>query len=293
MKLIFSLLLSYAIISSMTGQESFSPDPYHAEFITSDYEHFWQAFDSLDISDSNPFEVYLKKASAGLQPMVQYIDAEIFYNTVLDRREDYTKTKGALTKLKSTQKRVEASYAALEYWYPDAVFPPVFFAVGMFTVGGTISENGLLIGAELLDGVEGLHGLIAHELIHFQQQIHGEENLLTQSIIEGSADFIGELISGVHVNLEAYEYGQAHEAALCREFQDIMHEQDYQDWLYGTSGKDDRPNDLGYWMGYKIVESYYAKQSNKRAAISTILNINDTQRFLELSGYLESCRDKE
>ena len=100
MKLIFSLLLSYAIICSMTGQESFSPDPYHAEFITSDYEHFWQAFDSLDISDSNPFEVYLKKASAGLQPMVQYIDAEIFYNTVLDRREDYTKTKGALNSIR-------------------------------------------------------------------------------------------------------------------------------------------------------------------------------------------------
>ena len=118
----------------------------------------------------------------------------------------------------------------------------------------------------MLDGVEDLHGLIAHELIHFQQQIIGEENVLTQSIIEGSADFIGELISGVHVNPEAYEYGEAHEVALCKEFQDIMYEQDYQDWLYGTSGKDDRPNDLGYWMGYKIVVSYYAKQSNKRAA---------------------------
>ena len=100
MKRIFSLLISYAIISSMIGQERFNPDPYRAEFITSDYEHFWQAFDSLDISDSNPFEVYLKKASAGLQPMVQYIDAEIFYNTVLDRREDYTKTKGALNSIR-------------------------------------------------------------------------------------------------------------------------------------------------------------------------------------------------
>ena len=287
------LIFSYSIVYNLTGQELFRPDPYRAEFITTDYEHFWHAYDSLDISDVNPFEGYLQRASPGLAPLVQYIDVNLFYETVVTRKKDYLKTKDVIDDLGGTLKRVEASYAALEYWYPDAVYPPVFFAVGMFTVGGTISENGLLVGVELLEDVDALHGLVAHELIHFQQQVKGEPNLLTQSIIEGSADFIGELISGVHVNLEAFEYGETHETSLCQEFKEIMKGDDFEDWLYGTSGKDNRPKDLGYWIGYKIVESYYHKQKNKRAAISGILNIDDTQKFLEISGYLNAFNDEE
>ncbi len=41
-----------------------------------------------------------------------------------------------------------------------------------------------------------------------------------------------------------------------------MHGNETQDWLYGTSGKDSRPNDLGYWMGYEIVKASFEKADN-------------------------------
>ena len=175
----------------------------------------------------------------------------------------------------------------MKYWYPESKFPPVYFAMGVFTSGGTVTENGLIIGTEMLNNLDGLPGLIAHELIHFQQKFGDSPSLLNQSILEGSADFIGELISGEHINMKAFNYGRQHEGDLCTEFIKVMNDEDYNDWLYSTTEKDDRPNDLGYWMGYKIVESYFNNHSDKHKAIFEILHVQDAQKFLKKSGYLD------
>jgi len=106
--------------------------------------------------------------------------------------------------------------------------------------------------------------------------------------MEGSADFIGELISGEHINLIPFDYGNKNEERLCQEFASIMLGEDSTDWLYGTSGKDDRPNDLGYWISYKISEAYFDKQKDKKQAISDILNIEDPMDFTKKSGYLNN-----
>ena len=72
---------------------------------------------------------------------------------------------------------------------------------------------------------------------------------------------------------------------LCQEFVTRLKNPDYQDWLYGTSKKDDRPNDLGYWIGYKITEAYFNKQKDKQKAIDAIINIKDPMQFLKQSGF--------
>jgi len=105
--------------------------------------------------------------------------------------------------------------------------------------------------------------------------------------MEGSADFIGELISGKSINGFAFEYGNMHNEELCKEFVEIMNDTNYHGWLYGTKGKKQgRPNDLGYWMGYKICEAYFDKANNPKEAIRDILNIEDFDEFLAKSGYL-------
>ena len=65
-----------------------------------------------------------------------------------------------------------------------------------------------------------------------------------------------------------------------------MNGEELEDWMYGTSGKDDRPNDLGYWIGYEIVKSYFDKQEDKKQAIFDILAHSNQQQFLKESGYL-------
>ncbi|PQJ78932.1 DUF2268 domain-containing putative Zn-dependent protease [Polaribacter porphyrae] len=277
----------FGIQTVIKSQENFAETPLEAKFITEDFERFWQAFDKIEKIKGNPFDYYLKNASEGLSPLVGYFDSKVLYKTVKERKKDYLKSRNVLDSLYKKENEIKDAYKQMKKWYPIAKFPPVYFAVGMFTTGGTVTDKGLLIGSEMLKNLDGLTGLVSHELIHYQQNISGKDNLLKQSIIEGSADFIGELISGKHINLVPFNYGNKNEEALCKEFVKVMDSKDYNDWLYGTSGKDNRPNDLGYWIGYKITKSYFEKTPDKKQAIKDILNIKEPTEFLKESGYLE------
>lgn len=184
------------------------------------------------------------------------------------------------------ERAIRAPFYALEFLYPEAVFPTVYFVVGRLNSGGTISDQGLLIGAEMYRDTEGLPHIVAHELIHFQQLPLPDSvrTLLAQSIREGSADFIGELISGKHINTQAHEYGRAHEEELWIEFQDNMAGRDLSAWLY-RDPPGERPADLGYFMGYQITQAYYTRSSDKAAAIREIIGVRDFEQFLLESGY--------
>ncbi|MEJ7677868.1 MAG: DUF2268 domain-containing putative Zn-dependent protease [Segetibacter sp.] len=163
------------------------------------------------------------------------------------------------------------------------------FIIGAYNSGGTFNEDGLFIGAEMQTEINNIPYIVAHELIHFQQKNWPENpTLLQQSINEGSADFLGELISGVDTNKTPNDYGNRDEQRLCKEFVSRMDSTDYKDWLYGVSGKDDRPNDLGYWIGYKITERYFRNATDKKQAISETLDIKDYKKFLKESGYLKN-----
>ncbi len=160
--------------------------------------------------------------------------------------------------------------------------------MGRFNSGGTSTEDGLILGVEKMENLDGLVPLVAHELIHFQQKLPGRDiTLLEASLMEGSADFIGELISGINLNQVPFVYGERHAGELCREFVKIMHRTEYQDWLYSTSGKDKRPNDLGYWMGYKIAEAYFNQATDKQQAIQDLLTLGNAQKILNQGGYLK------
>jgi len=287
-KLIIFLILTIGFYHSSNGQNDYSNNPLDAKLVTEDVNRFWTAFNKIDELGSNTFNEYIEKGSYGLKGFIsdRIINSDSLYNMVISRKEDYLKSKNVLNTLDSKRKRIRAIYASLKYWYPNAVFPPVYFVVGRFNSGGTVSGTGIIIGTEMLKDLEGLPALIAHELIHFQQKSKEDSNLLLQSLIEGSADFFGELISGEQMNSIAFQYGEMHQDTLCKEFVLLMKQKKYEDWLYGTSGKDKRPNDLGYWIGYKITEAYFNRQEDKRQAIYSILHITDPYKFLKESGFL-------
>ncbi len=292
MKKILIIILTTLSLTKGVGQEkTFPQDPQEAIFVTSDIQNFWIAFDLIENSNGNPFETYLKNGTIGLKGFIpnRIISADSLLNMVKRRKKDYEKIRAIEVKIKEVEKKVKPYFYALEYWYPYAVYPPVYFVVGRFNSGGTISENGLLIGAEKLTSLDHLPELIIHESIHFQQKWpEGRKtNLLQQSILEGMADFIAELVTGIKGNQEANKYGNKHKEELCKEFVKKMYGNDMQDWLHGTSGKDKRPNDLGYWIGYEIVKAYFVKAKDKKLAVNHILNIEDYDRFIRESGYLE------
>ncbi|REC78642.1 hypothetical protein DRF60_09355 [Chryseobacterium elymi] len=284
------LFIAFVIISgTLKAQSGFSGDPLNAVFETKDTENFWKAFDKMETSPGNPFEEYMKKGSPGVKGFTEFriINADSLYSVVKKRKEDYLKTKNVLAEVGQKEKKIKAIYSALKYWYPEAKYPPVYFVYGRFNSGGTVSNEGIIIGTEMLGNLDGVTGLIAHELIHFQQNNKGNSNLLQKSLMEGSADFISELISGDNINTKSFKYGETHSEKLCREFVTRLKSDDNTDWLYGTSKKDDRPNDLGYWIGYKISEAYFNKQTDKHKAIHDILNIENPLLFLKESAFLD------
>ncbi|MDA6069000.1 DUF2268 domain-containing protein [Flavobacterium sp. AC] len=295
MKSNFVITTLFIVFSNfLFAQSNFSDNPLDAVFETKDSKIFWEAFDKMQKSGQNPFIEYMQKGSPGVKGFTEnrIINADSLFAVVKKRKSDYELSRNVLDGISSKEKRIRAIYSALKYWYPDAKFPPVYFVYGRFNSGGTTSPDGIIIGIEMLKNLDGVSGLIAHELIHYQQNIKGQDMLLKWCLLEGGADFIGELISGESINQFSYKYGQQNLDKLAQEFVMRLKNVDYQDWLYGTSKKDDRPNDLGYWMGYKITESYFNKQKDKQKAIEEILNIKDPLLFLKQSGFLDAYIEK-
>lgn len=287
----------------------YTSDPDQARLITSDITNFWNAYDqgkSGDLRQSLE-SLYLGKASNGLRDWVRLRikSSEQFAQTVQAKRGYYESTRASTSRIAELEPQIRRSFAKLKQLYPEAVFPDVYFVIGRMNSGGTFGPSGLLIGAELygrtphsptaeLDDwekavtqpAEQLPYLVAHELIHAQQRFRLLiPTLLAQSVKEGSADFIAELIAGGHANPALHRYGDANEKALWLEFKTAMHGTDLSNWLYQGSKSTTRPADLGYYIGYKIVEAYYRRATDKQRAIREILHIQDFDAFLRASGY--------
>lgn len=290
MKTIFILPFFLVINNYAFCQNPFETDPLKAQFVTSDIPGFWSAFDKLNSEGGNPFRGYLEEGSDGLKDFIPYrIESpRNLKKTVKKRKTDYEAIREESYKVQQCTGEIRNYYTNFKKLYKDAVFPTTYFVIGAFNSGGTSSKNGLIIGVEMQKEIENIPYIVAHELIHFNQNYpKRKKTLLEQSIQEGSADFIGELISGKNSNELASVYGDANEEVLCSEFVEIMEDYNYHGWLYGSNGKKEgRPNDLGYWIGYKICKAYYANHPDKKQAIAGILNISDFKDFLTKSGYL-------
>lgn len=290
----YCLLLITAVLVSLSAysQTSFPNDPDSVVFLTQDIDNFWKAYDLFKKDTThNPFgPAYIDIGSAGVKGFTpnRIESADHLFQVVKKRSSEYEKVRAITLQMKAKEKQCRSTFYALKYWYPEAKYPPVYFVIGAYNSGGTANEGGVFIGAEKQGDANGVPYIVAHELIHFQQKNWPENpTLLQQSIMEGSADFLGELISGANINLQATAYGNKHEESLCKEFVQRMDSTDYQDWLYGVSGKDDRPNDLGYWIGYRIAEHYFRNAADKKQAVKEILEIKDYKAFLAKSGYLK------
>jgi len=293
MKKIMLVMLLVAILDRQSfAQNKFSDDPDSARFVTKDIDNFWKAFEDFerDSTVNNFGPKYIDIGTEGVKGFTPFRiqSAQHLFTVVKQRKGDYEKVKENTLRVKEKEKQCRSIFYALKYLYPQAKFPPVYFVIGAYNSGGTSNNAGLFIGAEMQTNIDNIPYIVAHELIHFQQTSpNNMPTLLRQSIMEGSADFIAELISGTQLNLAANKYGNEHKEQLCKEFITKMNGTNYIDWLYGTSKKDDRPNDLGYWIGYQVTARYYAKANDKRKAIFDILNIKDYSEFLKKSGYLD------
>ncbi|GAB2966362.1 hypothetical protein GCM10027048_40860 [Hymenobacter coalescens] len=294
---IFPLLVwGLGLLSPALRAQSAATQPRKAQFFTDDVRYFWQAYDAWRGGQpGNPFAaLYTAKASIGARILLDksgLAHPDSLLRVVQRRRADYERARSASLRMSEAVPQCRASYRALKRVYPAAVFPPVYFAVGSFLVGGNSVPEGQLIGAEMNEPAH-IAPLVAHELAHAQQRISYKYRiLLEQCLIEGGADFLAELISGRPAAGPNYDYARVREQQLWQEFerdQNLGENDSFALWLYGGERPAGRPADLGYCLGYQIIKAYYRRAPNKRQAVYDLLHIQDAREFLRLSGYATS-----
>jgi hypothetical protein len=273
-----------------------------AEVSDGDVHRFVDAMHRLSVGDSScaALDDYFRDASRGLRAYDSKLGMNRRQLCSAIRRSParYSGIEAKLGGLDSAVARVDSIFARFHAIYPQGRQPGVYFLVGAGMAAGTTTHTSdpvVLIGVERAGDPSRLASTVAHEFVHTQQDypwigiftggpsfLRG--TLLRQSIMEGSANLIAELVTGAPNH---NEYAEAHEAELWADFSREMHGKDYSRWLWngGNPKRGDRPADLGYWVGYRITKSYYDRAADKARAINDILTIRDFDRFLTASGY--------
>jgi uncharacterized protein YjaZ len=126
---------------------------------------------------------------------------------------------------------------------------------------------------------------IAHEYAHVQQPRSAETDVpgatvLFASLIEGGAEFTAELISGDVSSYQLKSPTKGHELAIETGFIEDEDKTDLSRWLYNGLGTGEHPGDLGYWVGHRIVKSYYEHAPDKHQALREIFQMKDPKPFM-------------
>ncbi|MGY0037836.1 hypothetical protein [Pedobacter sp. NJ-S-72] len=190
---------------------------------------------------------------------------KIFKVSVIGSTEDFVKIiekyklyyesiRANTLKIEQLKPEMLNSLIKLKQLYPKAVFPDVYIEMGNLKSGGRSLKEGLFIGADVncADSssnftnispqfvkvlksmtLSNIQVMVAHELVHYQQNYSdSSKNVLSRAIIEGSADFICKLTTGVSTSELLHKYGEQHEKALWNEFKKDLYSKDVFKWFY-------------------------------------------------------------
>ena len=340
-KKVFSLavvfLICFTAAFAQVAEQQTNLDPDKVQFVTSDIDNFWRAFDLAAKETDTAKKIaifqteYFDKGSVGLQDFVRLRikSAKDLVKAVEKMPKFYASIRPSSLRVAEMEKKMRRNFQKFKPLYPDAVFPNVYFLIGVSNTGGTVSENGLLIGTEqycLTPQIEGeefvdwvrafmpnedeeqihliaskyvdtaikpiemLPAIVVHELCHFNQKPLQNKTLLARALAEGSCDFIAQVVVGDVINPKQKDYGNQHERELWQEFQSRLNDTNTQDWFNNLLTVKDKPSDLGYYMSYKISEAYYNNAKGKRQRRQAIRDILEISDF---TAFLEKSRYSE
>lgn len=265
-----------------------------------DVERFYRIYDAADgrPSAEQLQRDYLDPGSDGLHEFarVRNITGIRIADNLAKHPQVYADAKRCMAVLPQVHRRVETALGELVRLYPEAKVPPVTIAVGRGKPVGVGSPvAGLQIGLEALCATDWLNPnvedrfvhVIAHEYAHVQQVealVDAEHpTVLERSLVEGAAEFASELISGQVAYSQLSATANGREKEIETAFVADADKTDLSQWLDNSTLE--KPGDLGYWVGYRIVKSYYQHAPDKQAAFREILGMTDAKAFLARSGW--------
>ena len=303
-----ALLVSTAL--ALCGFTTTTTDPAKAEVVTNDVAHFWQAFDdAAKVPDAKRVEIYRKKyfdrASQGLKDFdaQRHVTPESLAAHVEQHRAEYARLRPYINEVVDQKLVIQAGFRKLAALHPGIKLPAhVYFVVGPQHGAGMNSPNGIILAADVFATPPGtpyqytkvtpayVPFSAVHEAIHFNQAYEtGDKSTLLQQVInEGTADFIASLVirqPDVRQMTDRWQYGCPHEQALYAQFVKEKDRVETSPWLFDHHPATGWPPDMGYWLGYRIAQTYYHRATDKHKALTALLQVTDFRKLLDESGY--------
>lgn len=295
-----------ALILSLLGGTAAAQDWPTPQIRTQDVDLFYRIYDDAEGTPSAAAlqRYYINGGSEGERQFAakRGMSGVALASAIQKRQGDYDEARNCAVVLPRVKVRLAAALRKLLQLDPNAVFPPVTVLIGRDTSGGTTSPSGVLIGLEVAcratwlqhDLTDRLVHLIAHEYGHVEQGTVGSSQtrtVLRQALVEGGAELVAELISGEVSNINLQQWTKGRERQIDEAFLAQIDSTDLSPWFYTGPGTPDKPGDLGYWVGYRILKAYYKRAHDKRAALATLLAMKDPKALLAESHFKPGQRD--
>jgi len=302
---LFVLLGSPAGADSMAAGQTRGPVTH-----TEDVSRFYRVYDAAQ-GHPTAEELqrdYIDPGSPGLHHLaeIRNVTGVTIAKALAAHPQIFSDARRCMAVLPRVRSRVAAALRTLAGLYPQAEFPSVTIAISRGKPAAVGDSTGVIVGLEALCAVNYLNPniedrfvhTIAHEYTHVQQARQSpalydnpKPTVLERSLLEGAADFTAALIAGEVAFHSPYAPSvTAREKEIETQFVTDKDKTDLSQWIDNGTLTD--PGDLGYWVGYRIVKSYYVHAADKRKALRDILEMKDPQAFLDNSSWYPGIRLK-
>jgi len=287
---------------SITALGANSPE-IHIE----DVERFYEIYDA---ANGHPTaeqlqREYIDAGSEGLRTLAKLrrVTGARIVDTLTKNPQIYSNARRCMAVLPRVRERVQVALGKLAQLNPDARFPSVTVAVSRGKPAGIgYPDTGIQIGLEAVCAADFMNPdvedrfvhVISHEYVHVQQapELAGKDDLtvLERTLLEGVAEMISELISGLAGQAHFPKLTQGREKEIETAWLADQDATDFSAWLDNSTL--DQPGDLGYWIGHRIAKSYYQHAADKQQAVRDMLQMTDAKAFLAKSGWYPGIRLK-
>ncbi|WP_218625079.1 DUF2268 domain-containing putative Zn-dependent protease [Sphingomonas sp. dw_22] len=291
---------------------------------TGDVDRFWTAYDAIRAAQDPAQKLalvqsmYIDKGTPGLHALMaaRRYTAQQYVDAIGNWPKFWTSVRPLTARALQAAAPLSRDIEKFRQLYPALKPASITYAVGVLRTGGTTTGNMVLIGAELALGDETVDvselpeplrtrlGTFfksrpfanngqnnVHEYVHTQQQDSGEL-LVGRIAMEGVAEFVAEQITGRRPALPLYTYGPAHEAEVRDRFRAEMDGDAWGNWLYNSADNAFGVSDMGYYVGYRIAQDYFARAADKKRAIKEMIELPyadaaAVKAYIARSGYLD------
>jgi hypothetical protein len=294
------ILAAACVVIFCTAHGASAPSTPSPEIHIEDVERFYAIYDAANgrPTAEQLQRDYIDAGSEGLHTLAKLrkVTGARIAETLAKNPGIYSNARRCMTVLPRVKERVQVALGTLVRLIPEARFPAVTVAVSRGKPAGiAYPDSGIQIGLEAVCAADFMNPniedrfvhVISHEYVHVQQApaLAGREDLtvLERSLVEGGAELISELISGLAGQAHFPGLTQGREKEIETAFIADQDKTDLSAWFDNSTLE--KPGDLGYWVGHRIAKSYYQHATDKRQAVHDIFQTTDAKAFLEKSGW--------